>query len=55
MIFLDFFATLFSFWSEVYGALNTVKVADVAPVGMVLLSGAVLSICIAAFWVGRGA
>lgn len=52
---MDFFTTLFGFWSEIYSTLNTVKVADVAPVGMVLLSGAVLSICISAFWVGRGA
>lgn len=52
---MEFFTTLFGFWSKIYGTLNTVKVADVAPVGMVLLSGAVLSICISAFWVGRGA
>lgn len=52
---MDFFTTLFAFWSEIYGMLNTIKVAGVAPVGMVLLSGAVLSICISAFWVGRGA
>ena len=52
---MDFFTTLFSFWTEVYVTLNTVKVAGLAPLGMVLLSGAVLSICIAAFWVGHGA